>query len=444
MKTLAAGCRNWALLYLTIAAAIAALVYQRFPDLRAAAIGGLAAGFFIWCSIGYIVGIFNRRKEVAKIQRAMYGDRPADGEKIAVAGTIGSSMEMLESPITKKPCLAYEYKLLAPGNQQFGVVEGFALAPLTINGPRGSIRLMAAPELDFRDQPLGSREHQQNFNEYMERTTFNVRAALDIKRALTEMRAVMADDDGRIRYDIRHENPYPASDLTLLEKTLAPGDQVVAVGRYSAGSNALVPDPTVIGYPVKITKGTPEDALKKLRGKTPLELVMSCGCLLPVIAAAIIGASVIPLSAIEQMFPKKDPSWTEVRLEKKLREELKHRGWFQSDGVASILLEPGQARGKVSIGGKTTPLTHASAKKIDDGGADVTLSGDGIEVQVRIRNDRLESVRAGDVSFPADQIDTEPLTVYGAYTEGRLSYAAEGEGPKLRVMFKANFDEPAP
>ena len=46
-------------------------------------------------------------------------------------------------------------------------------------------------------------------------------------------------------------------------------------------------------------------------------------------------------------FPAKDPSWTEVRAETKLREEMKRRGIGQGSGEYSVVVERGQARVRV-------------------------------------------------------------------------------------------------
>ncbi len=436
MKSLARSCRNWALVYFAIAALAGALVYERFPDLKVAAIGGLAGGFFVWMSIGYVFGIGTKRKEADIIRRGLSSERPVDGEKIAVVGTIAPSMDLLEAPITKKRCLAYEYKALAPDAQEYGIIQGFALAPLTINGRSGPIRLFAAPDLEFKDPPLGSREHHQNFREYVARTNFTKRHMTDIRSELAELKKILADDDGRIRYDIRRDDERSdLSMLTLTEKTLAPGDEVVAIGRYSATRGALVPDESAMLYPVKISKGPPEEAMRKTK-RSGAETFLSCGCLLPVVIAAIAAMAMLPLSAIEQRFPEKDPSWIEVQLETKLRKELIQRGLPHDEGDYAVVLEPGEARGKVRIGDRTGYLRRATATGVE-GGADVTLSGDATNVIVYVRNRQLDSVRIGDRVVPAADISAEAFGADDDGASGRITYVAPGDGPMLRVMFRA-------
>lgn len=444
MSGLKQSCLRWTIFYLIVAGVVSALVYLRFPVVKVAAIGGLVGGFFLWMGIAYIIGMGDRRAEVRSIRRGMQGGRPGDGEKVAVVGTVGSSMETFESPMTKKRCLLYEYKILPPGNEQAGIWEGFALAPMTIEGPRGSIRLMAAPELAFPHQNITRMEQRDNARAYIERTQFIVRKGVEVGKELDHLKNVLADDDGRIRYDI-HRPDLSQRDLSLLalqEKTLAPGEAIVAIGRYSAARNALVPDPTALLHPVKILKGSGEEVIGQLRGRDRIDGCMSFGCLTLVIAAALIGLLIVPLDAIEQMFPKKDPTWAEVKLERALDRKVRPklaRTPLAQEGETTIVLELGQARGKMKVG-DTTHVLNGSTATPDGDVLDVLLLSDGTpRVRLRIREDRsVESltflgehgVRPGDVELRTLSIDAKEIS-------GRVTYLAPGDGPLMRAMFRA-------
>jgi hypothetical protein len=55
---------------------------------------------------------------------------------------------------------------------------------------------------------------------------------------------------------------------------------------------------------------------------------------------------------------------------------------------------------------------------------------------VRVRNERLDSVRIGEnVLIPATAIDAEAFGADDEIVIGRITYVAPGDGPKLRVMF---------
>jgi len=445
MESLKRSCLRWLLGYVVMALLLAALVYARFPRVQVALGGGFAAAIFVWFTIGYLFGIRARRAEGRMIRKGMREGRPEDGEKVAVAGTISSSFETLEAPITGRRCVAYEYKALAGTNQQYAAYEGFALVPLSIDGPRGSIRLFATPELAFDAETPTRIEQYERLRDYVSRTQFTIEQGVNIKARLEHLKTVLADDDGRLRYDIRHELAPDVDALRLQEKTLAPGEHVVAIGRYSAARNALVPDATQLLHPVKIRKGEPGE-LARSTGRDLVDGMMSCGCLLPVIAAAILGLAIVPLDGIEQMFPKKDPSWTEIRVEQWMRKVVRPKLagiLHESGGEYAIVLDSGQARGKLTVGDTTIPLTRARA--VRDGEAiEVSLTNDTATsgVIVRLREKRIESLRViGGGTIDAAHADVETLASDSDSINGRLLALSPGSGPRMRAMFRAAIEE---
>ncbi|HJQ35963.1 MAG TPA: hypothetical protein VKB93_02380, partial [Thermoanaerobaculia bacterium] len=287
MQSLKRSCLRWTLVYLVIGLALSALVYQRFPNPGVALACGFGAGLFLWMSFGYVAGLRTRRAERRMMHEAQQGGRPNDGEKIAVAGTISAPFDTLESPIGKQRCVAYEYKAIPSHADEFAAVEGFALEPITIDSPRGPIRLLAVPELAFDEKTYTKLEHYQNFREYLERTQFREHQALDVSREFQNFKNMLADDDGRLRYDIRRDANLDVNSLTLKEKVLMPGERVVAIGRYSAAKNALVVDAEAMLHSVKISKGDPASVARRDKSKHFSESCFGCGCLLPVIVAAI-------------------------------------------------------------------------------------------------------------------------------------------------------------
>jgi hypothetical protein len=410
------------LVYVVIGGLLSALVYQRFPNTGVALGCGFGAGLFVWFSIGYVAGLRARRAERRMIRQALVGGRPNDGEKIAVAGTIASPFDTLESPIGKQRCVAYEYKAIPAQAEEFAIVEGFALEPMVIDGPRGSIRILAVPELAFDDKTYTLLEHYQNFREYLERTQFREHQPIDFKREYQNFKTMLADDDGRIRYDIRRDANLDVNSLTLKEKVLMPGERVVAIGRYSAAKNALVYDPEAMLHSVKISKGDPSSVAQRERGKHFFESILGCGCLFPVIIAAILGLALVPLDAIEQQFATKDPSWIELKVERWLHRDVRPRlGSMIDKGEYAITLERGQARGKWN----TDRLTRASARR-DGDAIVVTLSTDaGKSIDIRVENGRVTNIPDADLETWAADEDS---------CNGRITALTD---PRLHVMFRA-------
>ncbi len=440
MHSLKKSCLRWTLVYLLLGALFSWLVYQRVPQTKLALMCGFGAAILVWFCIGYIAGIGARRAEARMMETAVRGERPNDGDKIAVVGTIASSFETLEAPTSKRRCVAYEYKAIPNTSEEMAAIDGFTLVPLSIDGPRGSIRLLAAPELDFPFEVMTRLEQYDNFREYIARTQFEEFSGINIKRDLARLKNVLADDDGRIRYDNRRTQDADVSKMLMQEKILAPGEHVVAIGRYSAAKNALVPDADAILYPVKITKGELKTVKQRGRGKDVFEMFLGCGCLLPVLIAAILGLANLSLDAIEQQYPKKDPSWTEVRVERWLRHDVRPTLGTTQNEYAIVLPEEA-ARGKLTANGKTVQLTRASAKR-DGDVIEVQLLSDGNEgVVARIRRDRtIESLRVdGDGAFNVVDAEMETFAFDDERVNGRIVALSSGDGPKLRAMFRARF-----
>jgi len=441
MNSLKKSCLRWTLVYLTLGALLSWLVYQRVPQTKLALMCGFGAAVLVWFSIGYIAGIGARRAEARMMETAMRGERPVDGEKIAVVGTIASSFETLEAPISKRRCVAYEYNAIPDTSENMAALDGFTLTPLSIDGPRGSIRLLAAPELDFPFEIFSRIEQYDNFREYIARTQFEQLTGINIKRDLGRLKSVLADDDGRIHYDTQRTPDADVSKMLLKEKILAPGEHVVAIGRYSAAKNALVPDADAILYPVKITKGELKTVKQRGRGKDIFEMFLGCGCMVPVLIAAILGLANLSLDAIEQQYPKKDPSWTEVRVERWIRREVRPL-LSSTQSEYAITLPENAARGKLTANGKTMQLTRASAKR-DDDVFEVQLLTDGNEgVVARIRRDHtIESLRIlGGSEMNVADAEMETFAFDEERVNGRITALSSGDGPKLRAMFRARLE----
>jgi len=437
MKTLARTCILWSVLYLVLAALVGAAIYERAPILQAAVIGGFVAGFFLWIGLGFMAGMRNKGVEARQLRQAIDGERPKDGERVAVAGVVSGSMESLESPITRKRCLAYEYKAMAPENQSLGVWEGFALAPMTIEGRGGGVRILAAPELDFAGEAVGSHEHVEHFREYVDRTTFYEHTNIDFKRDLGHLREINTDDDGRIRDDLHSLDRNDIENLTLSEKTVAAGEKVVAYGLFSSARGGLVPDEKAMMRPVKIVKGEPEDLLRKASRGGPADMLKGCGCLMIVLVAAIVGIIALPLPAIEQMFPEKDPSWFEVRTEKKVRDLVTRAGLMPHTGTVAITFDRGIARGKVTMHGVTSQWERAQAVRQGED-VEVTLLGNAEPLKLRFGKDgTLLEIVFGSTTLPAGEVVTEQMEIDENEILGRITYLTEKNDPSLRVSFRA-------
>jgi len=197
-------------------------------------------------------------------------------------------------------------------------------------------------------------------------------------------------------------------------------------------------------HAVKIRKGEP-GALASSTGRDLVDVMMGCGCLLPVLVAAIIGLASLPLDGIEQMFPKKDASWAEVRVERWLRKSVRPKlgGDFRESGEYAIVLDSGEARGKLTVDDRTIPLTRAGATR-DGDSIEVSLTSDDAAsgVIVRLRDKRIESLRLiGGGTIDAANAEVETLAWDNDSINGRFLLLSPGKGPHLRAMFRTAFTQ---
>jgi hypothetical protein len=437
MQSMLRSCLRWIALYVVIAALLAWLVYVRLPILPVAIGVGAGAAILVWFGVAYVLSAFvSKGGDERLIRKAMAGGRPEDGEKVAVPGTVSGGFESHEAPISRRRAVIYEYKVLPEGRQQAGVYEGFALSPTTIDGPRGAIRILAAPDLDFPHDRLNEPQHLRNLEEYIARTQWTEHAGVDVKREIAHLKTVLADNDGRIRFDIRRDFA-PSDDLgrmELREKVVAPGEKVVAIGHFSSARGGLVPHTGEILYSIKILKGEPDEVLRRMKRSAVGHVLLGCGCLTPVILAAIAALAIVPLDAIEQMSKTKDPTWNEVRMEKWLDQNVRSRHEaLRAAGQATIELDPGQARGRLDDVRLTT-----SEARVEDGAVDVKLTSDDGQhgVTIRFRRGAIESAQLLDgTNIPAGALELEQLHEDDTYITGRVAWLSPERN--LRASFRA-------
>jgi hypothetical protein len=160
-----------------------------------------------------------------------------------------------------------------------------------------------------------------------------------------------------------------------------------------------------------------------------------------VIVAAVIAIIAVPLPALEQMFPEKDPSWAEVRIERKVRALVTRLGLMPQQGTTVLELDRGGARGKVTRGGRTTHFERASAVRTRDG-VDVTVTGDDAVAVFRFTHDaKLFAMELDGVRVPEADAEVEIQRNEEQEIAGRVTLLSPKNDPSLRVAFSAFIEE---
>jgi len=233
-------------------------LHQRFaPPLDK--IVPLAGGFLMAVVIGNLrIGLASAFSaiEVSNQSSGVIGDRPPDGKLLTVSGHIRATGPTLTAPISGRPAVLYTYEVshVSQGNRDVRFVKdysGFALTPAAIDSRYGAIRIFGFPQLQgFGSQlPDGGME---NVKQYIANTTFNEITGIDVVAMYREVKERLTDDAGQIRHDLRLTNDEIPPDATLAEEVVSPGEQVTAIGRYSAEKGGLIPD---MNTPLQFVRG---------------------------------------------------------------------------------------------------------------------------------------------------------------------------------------------
>ncbi|HWW60324.1 MAG TPA: hypothetical protein VN181_03060 [Thermoanaerobaculia bacterium] len=251
-------CTMYLLVWIAGAAAVYSFARDRMPERNVLIGSSIAGGFFLAMGLGYWWGILALVGARRSIRRGVTGEGFDDGARVAAIGTAAAQGPLLTSPFQQKPCVAYSYEIKSEGEVKYA--DGFAMTPCTIQTQSGAVRILAWPELAWpADYPFGE-ETKRRAGEYVDATQFTKFSGF--REALRTLRELRADSDGTMRFDHQMSEWNPLMSATFAERVLAPGDQVCALGRYSAMQQGFVPDESEAVQSIKITKGGAEQALR--------------------------------------------------------------------------------------------------------------------------------------------------------------------------------------
>lgn len=420
------GCLLALGIYALLAAAITFAVERRIGQRQPAVIAGVIAGFVAWVALSYLLNVEKKFGELRLIWGGMKGAEPRDGARFAAIGPITPTGRALVSPITHTPAVAYVYKILTP--MSAGRWEGVALVPSTIRCGANAIRLLALPELDFRQERMRGEVAARNAADYIRNTEFLEPDRKDVMKAFKEFRSIYSDDDGAVRQDVgKRGEPPPLDRGLIIEQVVKPGETVCAFGRYSAERGGLVVDPNAPAHSVKLTKGS----LIAPRVLTMITNFIAGTVLLAGVAAAL-GAlyAVIPLDVVAA------PSWAEVQVEEVINERVRPR----LAAYASLLpiippevgdgLQSGEARGRIRTARGEAKITRVRAERTEvfllDGESEVavlTLTPAGELRELKLLS---EEVKVPPSRFVFRRISDSEIA-------GRLGWASGGVHAVFRV-----------
>ena len=449
MSSLGRSCLRVLVWYVIGAVAIGVAVYHRYPVLTPAIWTGVIAGFFFWLACAYLLAI---PMAIIDWWRMRPGAKPRDGKRSAIIGPIRQSGSSLHSPFTRQPCVAYHYKITsAEGESPSTDYEGFALVPSYIATDDGQVRIMAYPDLDIPWERVKGEEPRQHARQYIEATTFTNTRKKSFKEMMAELSALLADDDGMIRYDNRIE---PVTEdlgkCMLEERVLLSGENVCAIGKYSEERRALVPDPGAVSHAITIRKGTP-GSFRRAQIRKAIGSAFGVVIILSLLAiAAGVFLNNVPLDLSEQMKPDRRFFWQEVKLEHWIEKTFRKRP--DSGPMYFLDLCNHCAAGRLEAGGKSIELKHATGWENDEQRVIHLASregdSDGVkltygksrrdDVKVAIIINGKEFVVPGEWLLPA-YLHTSLHT--NEVLDGRVTVVAPNDSVRLRASFRAPLEQ---
>ena len=230
------------------------------------------ASFFMWISLSSFQGAFTAAHDAMRVSSESsfggYGGEQFEDDAMAtVVGHIRAVGLPLHAPFSGNAAVLYNYDIdhISHSNNETNSVmdySGFALAPCAIDSPHGSIRILGFPLLEgFPKRPFDTEEGRKNAAAYLESTAQTDMQGFHPGTMFHEIKELLTDDDGQFRKDWKMTADRDLTDKHLHEQMVAPGDQVCAIGRWSAMKHGLIPP---AGGVIRLLQGDPQKIVSGL------------------------------------------------------------------------------------------------------------------------------------------------------------------------------------
>jgi len=254
------GCFTFLGVFALSALIIGTITYIRLPEPdvvsrgTAAVVTGVSSGFFLTFALAFLWEVVRRFQELGLLRQSVTGVPPGDGQRIAAQGVLVADGPLLEAPMSGVRSAIYKYEIIARHQKSdTEVCSGYALTPCHVATAGGNVRILAYADLAFRPGALQGPEMRARLKSYLASATVTPMGL----GAAKEFLATLADDDGTIRSDtgsVLDDLDDPR--LSFREYAVADGENVCAIGTYSAERGGLVPDPASVDpYPVRLRRG---------------------------------------------------------------------------------------------------------------------------------------------------------------------------------------------
>jgi hypothetical protein len=247
MKTLVLGLLKALGTWFLACAVVAAYLVLRHGMTVAGSIGiVLSCGFLLAIAIGLLIAAGRSFLEHAAVAGGGTA-YPKDAAKVALIGQMQSLHgRSLTAPLDGTDCLMYRYtvrRIAGQGEQRSAAIlaHGVGLVPSQIETATGAWKLLAVPALVGHGLSNDTVSQAKHFASYARRTRFTPIG----KQASDALLAEWRDNDGDYRSDVSFEDVsnIDSRSLQAEQHTVAPGDAVCVIGRFSSQRGGIVPAP---------------------------------------------------------------------------------------------------------------------------------------------------------------------------------------------------------
>jgi uncharacterized protein len=230
------------------------------------------ASFFMWISVSALQQAITSARDASRVSGESSfggygGEQFDDGATVTVVGHIRAVGSSLRAPFSGNPAVLYSYDIdhisrMSDDSSDVKDYSGFAMTPCAIDSPHGSVRILGFPLLEgFPKGSFDTEAGRRNAAAYLESTPLKDMQGFHPGTIYHEIKELLTDDDGQFRKDWKMTEDRDLTDKHLREELVAPGDQVCAIGRWSATKHGLIPP---AGAVIRLLRGDPQKIVRDL------------------------------------------------------------------------------------------------------------------------------------------------------------------------------------
>lgn len=249
---------------------------------------------------GYGQGESSRR---AMLQRAHAGQPPSQDGPVLATGHVRAEGPPLVSPVTGRPCVAYQYRIyeryrIANANWETRVFYwGYACRPFRLDTTSQALRVLAMPRFvdaptRFEDVP----DERARTEAYVQATRFDTSASPAglVGDVLTLVDDLFTEKRLEVRKDWQRTGaPTDLAGLRIEEHVLPVDETASAWGLWSMDRRGIVPGALLSGNPgIAMVVGPPESLFGRVSGPPSSALAVGiAGVVLLALGAGLVWAA---------------------------------------------------------------------------------------------------------------------------------------------------------